>query len=191
MRSIAVFLALAVAAGATVAGKLYKWVDAEGRVHYTDQPPPPEVKSAEHKSFTDNPGDGPLPYALQVATKNFPVTLYNADCGDACKQATALLSKRGVPFSDRNAQDEAVGEELKKLTGGKLEVPVLKLGAQVVRGYEEGAWNAALDAAGYPRSPAAPVRAAAGPKPGAKPGPTKTEEPATPQATTPDPGTER
>lgn len=28
-----------------VAAELYKWTDAEGKVHYSDQPPPPEVKT--------------------------------------------------------------------------------------------------------------------------------------------------
>jgi hypothetical protein len=138
---------------AAQADKLYKWTDPEGNVHYTDHAPiPAEAKKQERKRFGDKPTDVPLPYALQRATKNFPVTLYTSDCGDACVKGAALLSQRGVPFTEKNARDTAAGDELKALTGGKLEVPVLKLGTQVVRGYEEGAWNQALDAAGYPRT---------------------------------------
>ena len=74
--------------------------------------------------------------------------------------ASALLAKRGVPFTEKNARDTAVGEELKALNGGKLEVPVVKVGSQVVRGYEEGNWNGVLDAAGYPKWAATPARAA-------------------------------
>ena len=36
----ALLLALALIATAAPAGDLYRWVDAEGRVHYTDSPPP-------------------------------------------------------------------------------------------------------------------------------------------------------
>ncbi len=48
-------------------------------MHYTDQLPPPEARSAERKRLGDRPGDGPASYALQQAIKNFPVTLYVAE----------------------------------------------------------------------------------------------------------------
>jgi hypothetical protein len=38
MRGLAVVLALALSAAAQA--QLYKWVDSEGRIHYTDKPPP-------------------------------------------------------------------------------------------------------------------------------------------------------
>src|SRR5215470_4470004 len=152
MRTLALIVIMALAIGPAAAGWLYKWVDQKGEVHYTDQPPPPEAKTAERKKFGDQAGDAPVPYALQQAAKNFPVTLYSADqCGDPCSKASALLAKRGVPFTEKNVRDAAMGEELKALNGGKLEVPVMKVGSQVVRGYEEGNWNGVLDAAGYPK----------------------------------------
>ena len=172
MKTLLMLLALAVAAAPAAAGKLYKWTDKDGNVHYTDQPPPSEAKASERKQFGDKPAaDGSLPYALQQAVKSFPVTLYNSDCGDACSKASAFLSKRGVPVTEKNARDAAIAEELKALTGGKLEVPVLKIGSQVVRGYEEGSWNNALDAAGYPKSSMLPAGVAntAAKLPAAKP----------------------
>jgi len=87
-----------------------------------------------------------------MAAKNFPVTLYTTDCGDACTKARSLLAKRGIPFSEKNAQQPDDQEELSKLLGGQLEVPVLKVGNNVVRGYEESQWHSALDIAGYPKS---------------------------------------
>ena len=33
--------------------EISKWVDADGKVHYSDQPPPPEAKSKTLKSFAD------------------------------------------------------------------------------------------------------------------------------------------
>jgi hypothetical protein len=163
------------------ADKLYKWTDPDGNVHYTDHAPiPAEAMKQERKRFGDKPTDVVLPYALQRAIKTYPVTLYNSDCGDACTKAAALLSQRGVPFSDKQARDAAAGQELKALTGGKLEVPVLKLGNQVLRGFEEGAWNHALDAAGYPRAGILPPNVAVKATP-AKPEPPK-PEPSKPEA---------
>jgi len=180
MKAFVLIVALMLVIAPATAGKLYKWVDKNGNVHYTDQPPPPEAKTAEQKTLGDKASDAPVSYALQQAVKNFPVTLYTADqCGDACSKASALLSQRGVPFSEKNAREPATAEELKALNGGKLEVPVMKLGSQVVRGYEESTWNTALDAAGYPKWAVTPTRAATAttkPAPAAgKPGATPAE----------------
>lgn len=154
MKKIAAFslilLSLAPAAGA---GTLYRWVDAEGKVHYTQNPPPPNAKSVQEKKLGGSVIEGTrLPYAVQLAAKNYPVTMYTTDCGEVCAKARELLSKRGVPFTEKNAQQPAVQEELKRVLGGGLEVPVLKVGGITLRGFEESQWNNTLDAAGYPKT---------------------------------------
>ena len=174
MRLIPLAAALMLAAGAAHAGQLYKWVDRDGQVNYTDQPPPPEARSAERKRLGDTPGTQGVPFALQEAMRKFPVVMYTAtDCGDGCKQASAYLAKRGIPHDERDARDAAAAEKLSALTGGKLEVPVMTVGSNVVRGYEEGAWARALDAAGYPSSAvvANAKQLAAKPQPAAAPAP--------------------
>lgn len=133
---------------------LYRWVDTEGKVHYTEQPPPPsEARKVEKKTLGTPPADDvQLPYASRLAAKNFPVTLYNSECGDACTKAREHLTKRGVPFNEKNASTPEVQAEMKKLMGA-LEVPMLAVGTVTrLKGYEPGAWNAALDEAGYPKS---------------------------------------
>lgn len=145
---------------------LYRWVDIDGKVHYTDHPPPPSAaRKVEEKSIGTPPADdGPLPYASRLAAKNFPVTLYNSGCGEACTKAREHLTQRGVPFNEKDAGTTEVQAELKKLIGA-LEVPVLAVGTVTrLKGYESGAWNAALDEAGYPKSapylrPKQPVKA--------------------------------
>jgi hypothetical protein len=139
----------------------YRWVDAEGKVHYSDRPPPASAKQVERrKSTAAKPGadEGQLPYVLQQAVKNFPVTLYITNCGDGCDRARKLLSKRGIPYTEKDAADAETQEEMKKLIGANLEVPILKVGRTVVRGIEEGQWNNALDAAGYPQTAVIPPR---------------------------------
>lgn len=133
---------------------VYKWTDKDGKVHFSDSPPPPDAKKTEQKTLGGGFAEtSNLPYATQVAMKKSPVTLYTGtDCGDACVQGRGLLSKRGIPFSERDAQGNAdAAEALKKLVGG-LEVPVLVVGESKVKGYEEGQWNSMLDGAGYPRT---------------------------------------
>lgn len=133
---------------------LYRWVDADGKVHYTERPPPPSAaRKVEEKTLgTPSADDGQLPYASRLAAKNFPVTLYNSECGEACAQAREHLTRRGVPFNEKDAGTAEIRAELKKLIG-TLEVPVLAVGTAVrLKGYEAGAWDAALDEVGYPKS---------------------------------------
>ena len=69
-------------------------------------------------------------------------------------------------------------EAYKKLTNGNLEVPTLFVGRELLKGYEEGAWDAALDNAGYPRS-------VAGARPAPKPAPAAPPKPPAPEAAPP------
>lgn len=51
-----IFLAILLAT-ATVAAQVYKWVDKDGKVQYTDTPPPPTATRAETKKV-DAPSSG-------------------------------------------------------------------------------------------------------------------------------------
>lgn len=170
-----VLFSLFVLVGVAVHAEVYRWVDAEGKIHYSDQLPPSSIKQVEKKKPAGGkPVDTPLPYALQQAVKNFPVTLYSSECGDACTRARQLLTKRGIPFTDLDATDPNAQKELRKLTGGPIEVPILKIGRDTLRGFEEGKWNTSLDAAGYPQTSVIPFRA-----------PAKTAKPGTAASTPP------
>jgi glutaredoxin len=93
-----------------------------------------------------------LPYETQLAMKRNPVTVYVADKCPPCDSARALLSRRGIPYTERNAQgNRAEAEAVKKLTGA-AQVPVLLVGERSVNGWDESAWSAALDAGGYPKT---------------------------------------
>jgi glutaredoxin len=149
--SIACCLALA-ATAASAQTNVYRWVDQQGKVHFSDTPPPAEARSSSQKRVGGGYTDQDYPYAVQMAMKRNPVTLYTApSCGEACTSGRELLSKRGIPFSERDAQTNANAQQaLKKLIGG-LEVPVLVVGESQIKGYEQLQWSAALDSAGYPR----------------------------------------
>lgn len=148
-----VFLLCCVAAGLAQAAELYRWVDADGKVHYTDQPPPASARKVEEKKLSGSTIDtSQLPYAMQQAVKKSPVTLYANECGEPCTQAREHLGKRGIPYTGKNPETTpADAEALKKLVGAAF-VPVLLVGSAVSKGYDKEAWDAALDAAGYPKS---------------------------------------
>jgi glutaredoxin len=158
-------------------------VDKDGRVHYTQQPPPRgSAKSVQQRNLgsssvieTSTPG-----YSLQQAMKNYPVTLYTSPgCKEGCPEARDLLAKRGVPFREVSVTDAPSNEALKKATGDN-KVPALTVGSLVHVGYQPQAFENALDSAGYPKSaplarqpsiPAAASTPAPAPAPTAAPAP--------------------
>lgn len=152
---------LAVALAGAQAQQMYRWVDKDGRVHYTQQPPPPDAKDVQRRSAVSGaPESSELPYATQLAARNFPVTLFtSADCVAPCRDARDSLEKRGIPFEEIVVGEEKSVEELKRIAG-KAQVPVLRVGKQIAVGFEPDIWKSALDGAGYPASgPPAKARA--------------------------------
>jgi hypothetical protein len=151
-------LMVLISSAAPAQAETYKWVDADGKIHYSDHPPPPEARQIERKQLGDKPAEVALPYVLKQAMKNFPVTLFAYECGDGCSQARDLLVKRGVPHTSKDPTAPGMREELRKVTGGDEVVPVLQVGRRVLRGFEEDVWNAALDNAGYPKTALVPIK---------------------------------
>jgi glutaredoxin len=152
MRAYLTVAAILWIACSDAAGQTYRWVDDQGRVHYTQTPPPPSAKGVQRKDFRSGGGAevGDLPYATQVAAKNFPVKLYTQpDCGPPCDRARATLVKRGVPFREISVVGQKELDEMTKLSG-KEDLPLVVVGSQFQSGFREDALNGLLDTAGYP-----------------------------------------
>jgi glutaredoxin len=143
-----------VATGASAQNQqVYRYVDKDGRIVYSDRGPPSDAKDVQAKRMRGNViEDNTTPIAAQQAQERFPVTLYSFGCGEVCSQAEALLNRRGVPFSTVNVETPEGAEQLNKMTG-ELRAPVLQVGDRTfVKGYSEKQWNSALDDAGYPKA---------------------------------------
>lgn len=159
------------------AGELYRWIDKAGKVNYGDVPPA-DVTDAERVKFSSEPArNEELPYETRRAQQNFPVTLYVAEgCGELCDQARSLLSKRGIPFSEKMLKTKQDVEALKQLSGIDNVFPVLAVGKSFLKGFVVLQWNNELDVAGYPATASYRQRIAPPPKSPAA------EEQATPPA---------
>lgn len=177
--TIALAAALFAVFAAQAQTSVYRWVDKDGKVHFSDAPPAEDAKDVKQKQMGGGSADDSnLPYATQMAMRRNPVTFYTGNaCGDLCNSARNLLSNRGIPFAEKNAESNpADGEALKKLTG-ELRVPVLVIGQNTLKGYESDTWHSALDTAGYPRTrlPSQPVARTVSPPP-APPPPARTAQ---------------
>ena len=146
------------------AGELYRSVDKEGKVHYSDSPLR-DTEDVEQLKFAKEPArDESLPYETQRARQNFPVTLYSIpSCASACTQARDLLNKRGVPFTEKSLVTQEEIDAFRK-DSGDSQVPAITIGKNWLKGFLAEQWNSELDIAGYPKKVLA-YR----PKPPAKP----------------------
>ena len=171
MKIIAILVSTFLIVGMAQA-KTYRWTDPDGTVHYGDQLPPTSIKKFEEKHLGKNTIDiSELPYSVQQAAKKYPVTLYVYDCGELCTNARNFLAKRGVPYTEKNPQQPAEQEAFKQLTGGGMEIPLLVVGSQTIKGYQEGDWSSALDSAGYLKNAPATKSAPAAAQPKSQPAP--------------------
>jgi glutaredoxin len=146
--------AAVIAAGATAqAQQVFRYVDKDGRVVYSDRSPPTDSKEVQAKRLSPNYiENNDVPLALAQATERFPITLYTFACGAVCQNAEGLLNRRGVPFTTVNVEDAKGAEQLQKLTGAQ-QAPVMQLGEKLVaKGFNEARWTTMLDEAGYPKS---------------------------------------
>lgn len=139
----------------------YKYVGPDGRVIYSDSPPPAGAKGVQKKDLGSSPtvssagGGSSLPYAIGLAAKNFPVTLYTTPGCEGCDQGRSYLSKRGIPFSEKTVTSNEDLQAIKKLTGsGGL--PVLTVGNTKLLGFDPTSWGSNLDNAGYPSTNSLP-----------------------------------
>jgi glutaredoxin len=144
--------AMILAFGAQAQSNVYRWVDKNGKVHFSDTPPVEETKGLSQKKFGGGyVQESAFPYATQVAMKRNPVVLYSGpQCGTPCDRGRDLLAARGIPFSEQDASTKEGAEAMQKM--GTRDVPVVQIGERNLRGYDDGAWHAALDGAGYPRT---------------------------------------
>jgi len=73
------------------------------------------------------------------------VVLYVSDeCGSPCDDARKLLSSRKVKVNVVSIIDPASYDELLRISGG-VTVPVMVAGTRVVKGFEAGQYDAALE----------------------------------------------
>lgn len=181
------------------AQQIYRIVGPDGRVTFSDQPPPSTAtaKGASPTVTTGGAAAGSgtsgLPYELRQVVSRYPVTLYTGTNCAPCASARSFLTGRGVPFTERTITTPEDAEALERLSGA-TSLPFMTLGTQRLKGFSDTEWNQFLTAAGYPQTsqlptgwrnpPAAPMVTAQKPAaPASQP-----EAAPTQAATTPDPG---
>jgi len=149
-------LALTLLATGVSAQTIYRHVDANGKISFSDKAPNAAAQPVLQANLPPNLASADLPYELRQVTQRYPVTLYTQDDCAPCETGRTLLRTRGVPFNERTVKSTADGQALEQLSGQRS-LPLLTIGAQQVRGFSENEWSQYLDAAGYPKSSQLPA----------------------------------
>lgn len=145
-------LLLCLLAAPALAGKVYQWRDADGRVFYSDQPPP-SVQYTERKIRPNTVGQASRASSADQANNETQVVLWvSASCEPACSQALELLDRRGVQYDVRNvdpANEKSMLAFFNVVGTMQARPPVLQLGKEVLKEFNSPLWQAALSKAGY------------------------------------------
>jgi glutaredoxin len=152
MQSFRFLFALAwlVLLGTTAQAQIYRSVDAQGRVIFSDQAPPVATPSRAIRAGSDAASSGTgLPYELGQIAARYPVTLYSGNDCSPCAAGRTYLVNRGIPFTEKTVTSFEDLEALKRLSA-EAGLPLLGIGGQRLKGFSATEWGQFLDVAGYP-----------------------------------------
>lgn len=135
---------------------VYRIVGPDGRVSYSDQPPPPSANAKPVAGVAAGASaSAQLPSELRQAAGRYPVTLYTGNDCTPCNNGRNMLNARGIPYTEKTVNSADDGAAFKRLSNTNS-LPMLTIGSQQVKGYAESEWSQYLDAAGYPKQSVLP-----------------------------------
>lgn len=126
----------------TAEAEIYKWKDANGKVHFSDTKP--EQAPAETVMLPDAPvrsasASAPPAFKPQFTPTVAPVTqknvvLYSASWCGYCTQARNFFNANAIPFREYDVETSNKGKRDFKSLGGKA-VPIILVDKQKLQGF--------------------------------------------------------
>lgn len=108
--------------------EIYKWVDKDGRVHYSDSPPEETQKAQTFDSAPINT------VTIDTAAVGPKVIIYSTSWCGPCKAAKAYFKQQGIPYTDYDIEKSRRGKrEYDKL--GEKSVPVILVNGKKMVGF--------------------------------------------------------
>ena len=141
MKWIATLAILALALPAW--GELYKWIDANGKVHYSDQPPPANAKPQKAPPAPRTPARAPAPVAEgQPAEGQATAAAAPASAPKTAAEQEMEFRKRRVEAAEAEAKAkkdaEAAAEKQRNCQQAKSRVAVLQTGGRITKSSPNG-----------------------------------------------------
>lgn len=143
---------------ASQAQQVFRIVGPDGKVTFSDKPPVVSTGrvSAADAGAVGTAGATGLPFELRQVAGKYPVTLYTGDNCAPCGAARAMLTSRGVPFSEKIVKTPEDIQALQRLSNDSI-LPFGTIGSQQLKGFSDSEWTQFLTAAGYPATSVLPA----------------------------------
>lgn len=136
--------------------EIYKWIDQNGNVVFSDTPPPPGMKG-EIRELKEDRNERPKAEGYPRKPKNegtqetrpykeVSVIMYMTTWCPYCDKARNYLRSLDVKLIEYNIErDKSKGEEMLAKSGGSKGVPLIDVEGIVIKGYNPDAIKKAVD----------------------------------------------
>lgn len=157
--AVSTFVLLCLLAPTVVNAGVYKWVDEDGRAHYSDRPAsqmPSERVTIQAQPVVGEEPSMAVPSADRVesefagkkAKKPVDILMYATQSCGYCRKARALFTERGVAWREVDIESSEQAKQEFKDRGGKG-VPLIFINGRTIRGFNEEKLRLALGHYGY------------------------------------------
>ena len=121
----------------TVLADVYRWVDENGKVHYSDQPP--SEQSAESLELKINSYES-VTYTDSSADVGKKVVMYSASWCGVCKKARRYFEENNIAYTEYDIEKDAKGKaDFNRLKARG--VPVILVGRKRMNGFSVDGFN--------------------------------------------------
>jgi len=141
--TIIVLLAWSFLSAPVSAAKLYKWVDKDGKVSYSAEPPKGAKSIGEVVEASETEST-----RRASAIQNNPVVIYTLENCEDCQALLQKLKNWKVAVQERSLQDREIQARLLAIGNGVV-APSLFIGDRLIKNLSEDHLIEELDAAGY------------------------------------------
>ena len=136
-RSVWLFIILFLA-GSASAG-IYKWVDENGKTHFTDRPP--QSQKTEQVTLRINTYTTPEISELEsVVAAGRGVIMYSTEWCGVCKKAKRYFKQKGIRYTEFDIEKNPKARAEFKRLGGKG-VPVILIGKRRMNGFSPASFQ--------------------------------------------------
>ena len=141
---LAAVLCLSATATLSDAATLFRWVDEQGVVHVSENPP--EGKMAVAEAVVGEAGDkgpeaGPAGEKKEFRVRPAEVTIYTTPTCPWCHRAKAWLRDKKIRYREIDVTTDRSGAEEMVRISGQTGVPVIVVGGEVIVGFNQNRLN--------------------------------------------------
>ena len=138
----ALFVVALLWAGAADAQIVYRWTDANGKVHYGNEPPAGAKARSEVRERI-NSYAGPPQVQSSAAAPSGTVVMYATSWCGYCAQARAHFAQKGIRYVEHDVEKSAAANAEFRNLGGRG-VPLIVFGRERMNGFSPDTFDAML-----------------------------------------------